>query len=75
MSFTAYEIDVPKLLADVKEYIKSKPKHLEWRKLDVSNIGYRLVAREPEAVRRQAGRDSGTWTSSPGRATSTSGSP
>ena len=43
VSFEAHEIDIKKLLDDVKAYIKSGPKQLDWEKMDISNIGYRLV--------------------------------
>ncbi|MEI6969930.1 MAG: MG2 domain-containing protein [bacterium] len=43
VSFTAQEINIRKLLDDVKSYLKSNPKELDWQKLDVKNIGYRLV--------------------------------
>ncbi|HVT26568.1 MAG TPA: MG2 domain-containing protein, partial [Lacipirellulaceae bacterium] len=43
VEFVAHEIDVQKLLDDVKAYLKSKPKQLEWNQLNVSDIGYRLV--------------------------------
>jgi len=42
-SFVAQPINLPKLLDDVKAYIKSKPKQFQWEKMDVSNIGWRLV--------------------------------
>ena len=45
VSFEAVEVDVPKLLADVKAYIKNKPKanQFTWNKLSIDNIGWRLV--------------------------------
>lgn len=43
VSFTAQEINIRKLLDDVKEYLKSNPKDLNWERMDVQNIGYRLV--------------------------------
>jgi uncharacterized protein YfaS (alpha-2-macroglobulin family) len=42
-SFEATEIDVAKLLDDVRAYIKTKPKQLDWNHLNIDNIGYRLV--------------------------------
>ncbi|MFK7777431.1 MAG: alpha-2-macroglobulin family protein, partial [Gimesia sp.] len=41
--FEAYEIHVEKLLDDVKAYLKSDPKKRDWNKLNISNLGYRLV--------------------------------
>ena len=43
VSFEAHQINVEKLLADVKAYLKSNPRKLDWQKVDVNNIGYRLV--------------------------------
>jgi uncharacterized protein YfaS (alpha-2-macroglobulin family) len=44
VSFEAHAIDVPKLLEDVKAYLKSNPgNRLDWNKVNVANIGYRLV--------------------------------
>ncbi len=43
VTFTAHQINVPRLLNDVKTYIKSKPKRLEWDKINISNIGYQLI--------------------------------
>ncbi len=41
--FEAHAVRVEKLLEDVKAYLKTRPNQLDWRKLDISNIGYRLV--------------------------------
>jgi uncharacterized protein YfaS (alpha-2-macroglobulin family) len=41
--FTAREVDVRKLLDDVKAYIKSSPKQLEWEKMQIQDIGQRLL--------------------------------
>ncbi len=43
VEFDAVEVDVARLLTDVREYIKSRPKELDWDKANVENIGYRLV--------------------------------
>ncbi len=43
VEFTAQPIDVTKLLADVKTFLKSDPKQLDSQKLNVADIGYRLV--------------------------------
>ncbi len=43
VDFEARRIDVPALLADVKAYIKSNPKELNWERVDVQGIGRRLV--------------------------------
>ncbi len=41
--FTARAVDVAKLLADVKAFLKSNPKHLDWQMLNVGNLGWDLV--------------------------------
>ncbi|HLX61044.1 MAG TPA: alpha-2-macroglobulin family protein [Planctomycetota bacterium] len=43
VNFEATEIDVTKLLNDVKAYIKTKPKQLNWENINIDNIGWRLV--------------------------------
>ena len=43
VQFEAYEVHVEKLLDDVKAYLKSGPEKLDWNKLNISNLGYRLV--------------------------------
>jgi uncharacterized protein YfaS (alpha-2-macroglobulin family) len=43
VTFEAYRIKSSKLLADVKEYLKSNPKKLKWEMTNLGNIGYRLV--------------------------------
>ncbi|QEH33355.1 MG2 domain protein [Aquisphaera giovannonii] len=42
--FEAHEINVAKLLADVKEYLSSRPPQLDWQRMDVSDVGNRLIA-------------------------------
>jgi alpha-2-macroglobulin len=43
VSFSATRINVKKLLDDVRAYIRSKPKNIDWQKSNVENIGYRLI--------------------------------
>jgi uncharacterized protein YfaS (alpha-2-macroglobulin family) len=43
VEFTAQPIDVAKLLADVKAFLKSQPRELNSQKLNVADLGYRLV--------------------------------
>ena len=43
VSFEAWEVNVEKLLADVKAYLKSSPNQLDWNKTNISEIGQRLV--------------------------------
>jgi uncharacterized protein YfaS (alpha-2-macroglobulin family) len=39
----AHEIKVSKLLDDVKAYIKGRPQQLDWQKMNLGDLGYRLV--------------------------------
>ncbi len=43
VSFTAYKVELHTLLKDVKDYLKSNPRKLDWQQWNVGNIGYRLV--------------------------------
>jgi uncharacterized protein YfaS (alpha-2-macroglobulin family) len=43
VTFDAFAIDVPKLLADVTGYLRNNPGQLDWNKLNIGNIGHRLV--------------------------------
>jgi hypothetical protein len=43
VELTAHEIKVEKLLEDVKENIKSRPAQVDWGKVTIGDIGYRLV--------------------------------
>ncbi len=51
VEFTAHEIDIKKLLDDVKEYLKSNPKQLDWERVNIGDIGHRLVQRNEEKYR------------------------
>ena len=43
VNFTAYEIKVEKLLNDIKAFLKSNPRRLDWQKANIGDIGHRLV--------------------------------
>ncbi|MBY0522870.1 MAG: hypothetical protein K2R98_05710 [Gemmataceae bacterium] len=43
VAFEAYAIDVPKLLDDVKEYLRGNPARLDHQKLNIADVGHRLV--------------------------------
>ena len=43
VQFNAYRIHVGQLLEDVKAYIRSRPRRLDWQKVNVNNIGWRIV--------------------------------
>ncbi len=48
VTFEAHAIRVERLLADVKAYLRSNPRELDWQKLQIENIGYRLVVENQE---------------------------
>lgn len=43
VSFTARPVDIELLLKDLKTYLNSKPKQLDWQQLNIGQIGYRIV--------------------------------
>ncbi|MDR1383719.1 MAG: alpha-2-macroglobulin [Planctomycetaceae bacterium] len=43
VTLTATEIKIPRLIDDIKVYIRTKPQRLDWEKISVEQIGYRLV--------------------------------
>ncbi|GIW81119.1 MAG: alpha-2-macroglobulin [Gemmatales bacterium] len=59
VTFEAHEIKVPLLLEDVKQYLKSNPPRLRWEKVNIGNIGYRLVQL---GENRYLGNKVATWT-------------
>jgi uncharacterized protein YfaS (alpha-2-macroglobulin family) len=46
VSFEAYAIDVPRLLADLKRYLTGHTGQLDWQQMNIGDIGYRLVERQ-----------------------------
>ena len=54
----AHAINVRKLLDDVKAYLKSNPKQLEWERMNVSDIGYRLIR---EDQKKYVGAEVARW--------------
>ena len=54
LDITISRIDIDKLLADTKNYIESNPQLYNYRKVDVQNIGYRLVTeKETQYIDKQ----------------------
>jgi alpha-2-macroglobulin len=43
LELEAHAINIEKLLSDLKAYLKSGPTSLDWSKIDLGQIGYRLV--------------------------------
>ena len=58
VEFTAHEVLIEKLLDDVKAYIKSRPSSPDWRKINIGDIGYRLVI---ENQKQYVGRQVAQW--------------
>ncbi len=49
VSFEAHAIKMEKLLADAKAHLKSNPRRVDHRQINISNIGYRLVHENQQA--------------------------
>src|SRR5262249_25556856 len=43
VAFDAKEINVSKLLGDAKSYLKSSPNQIDWNRMNIADIGHRLV--------------------------------
>ena len=56
--FEAHEVLFDKLLKDVKDYISSGPKQIDWQKIDISDIGSRLVGQNQQ---QYLGRSVAQW--------------
>lgn len=56
--FQVYEVKVPELLSDVKAYLHSNPARFEYDRVNISDIGYRLVQREET---KYLGKKLHTW--------------
>lgn len=48
ISLEAIEINVPKLLADVRKYLKDNPGRLEYEKININDIGQRILNKNQE---------------------------
>ena len=46
--FTAHAIRMQKLLRDVKSYLKSNPRRLNWGQMNIGNIGHRIVQKNQQ---------------------------
>jgi len=58
VNFKAYRIRIATLLKDVKAYIRSGPRRLDRRKMEINNIGWRLVE---ENQTRYIGKKAADW--------------
>ena len=59
VQLTAREIDVAKLLDQIKAYLRSRPQQLDWQKLDINSVGYRLVEQKQRDL---LGPEVAAWT-------------
>ena len=59
VSFEAHAIKVAKLLDDVKAYLKTRPNQLDWQKINIGDIGYRLVSENQQQYLGDEGRQLG----------------
>lgn len=48
VEFVAHTIDIRKLLTDVKAYLRSNPRQLDWQQMNISEIGYRLIQEDQQ---------------------------
>ncbi len=46
--FRAWRVDVDDLLAETMAYIKDKPRQFDWQKLQLENLGHRLVVQNED---------------------------
>jgi len=58
VTFDAQQIKVDKLLTDLKAYLKSNPAQLDWAKMNIGDIGYRLVEQDQK---QYVGERVATW--------------
>ncbi|MGA2797328.1 MAG: MG2 domain-containing protein [Thermoguttaceae bacterium] len=58
VDFTAHEIKIDKFLDDLKAYLKSNPREVDWEKIDFGNIGYRLLEKNRQ---QYLGRQVAQW--------------
>jgi alpha-2-macroglobulin len=61
VKFTAHEINVSGLLEDVKKYLESNPATLDRNKMNIENVGYRLVV---DNQTQYIGKKAAQWTRS-----------
>lgn len=48
VTFTARPVDVERLLADTRQYLESPPQQLDHNRIQIQNVGYRLVHDDQE---------------------------
>jgi hypothetical protein len=58
IEFEAHEINIERLITDIKTYIRSKPNRIEHERISISNIGYLLVH---EDETKYVGKKAANW--------------
>src|SRR5690606_10149717 len=58
VEFVAHELKVAELLKDVKDYIRSKPPELDWQKIQIEQIGFRIVQNNEQ---KYIGKEVAKW--------------
>ncbi|MDR3234629.1 MAG: alpha-2-macroglobulin [Planctomycetaceae bacterium] len=63
VSLTVHEVNVRQLMDDIKVYLKSEPKQLDWRQTEIDNIGSKLVFDKPnrEFRKKYLGKKIAQW--------------
>lgn len=59
VTFESQAIKVPELLNDVKAYLKSNPKQVDWQQINIADLGYRLVV---DNGSKYLGETTANWT-------------
>jgi uncharacterized protein YfaS (alpha-2-macroglobulin family) len=59
VEFEAFPIDIEKLLRDVKAYLKTSPRRLDGNKINIQNIGHRIVSQNET---KYLGKQVANWT-------------
>ncbi|AMV17976.1 alpha-2-macroglobulin family protein [Planctomyces sp. SH-PL14] len=57
--FEAHAVKIPELLKDIKTYLQSKPRQLDWQKIQIDNIGWQIVEQDN---RKYLGETVASWT-------------
>ncbi|MDR1494049.1 MAG: alpha-2-macroglobulin [Planctomycetaceae bacterium] len=63
VTLTATEIKIPQLIDDLKTHIRTKPKTLDWGKINIEQIGWRLIQDDAkDNAGKYLGKDVAKWT-------------
>jgi uncharacterized protein YfaS (alpha-2-macroglobulin family) len=55
----AQEVNVTKILSDIKDYLKSNPSQLDWNRMNIANIGWMLIQKDQA---KYVGKEVANWT-------------